>query len=55
MKTSVSTVKIKLNLVESDPKAPFLIATTPSWEGKHNSIPCIVPFYPWSLPYNAEC
>ena len=35
-------------------KLPF-IATTPWWRGGRYSIPLIAPFYPWCLPYNAEC
>ena len=42
-------------VVEGDPKAPFSIATTLRlWEGCY-SIPKIIPLYPWSIPYNAEC
>ena len=38
-------VKAKLaTLVEGDPKAPFLIATTPRCKGGHYSIPLIVHF-----------
>ena len=42
-----------VTLVKGDPKAPFSIATTLRCKGGHYSIPWIVPFYPWSLPYNA--
>ena len=41
-------------LVKDGLKAPFSIATTPRWRGRHHSIPWIAPLYPWSLPYNAE-
>ena len=41
-------------LVQSDPKAPFSIAATPRCRGGRYSIPWIAPFYPWSIPYNAE-
>ena len=42
-------------VVEGDPKAPFQIATTPSWKGVCYSFPWIAPLYPWYVPYNAEC
>ena len=42
-------------LVEGDSKAPFLIATTPRCRGGCYSFSWIALFYPWSLPYNAEC
>ena len=42
-------------LVEDELKAHFSTATTPRCRGGHHSIPWIAPFYPWSLPYNAEC
>ena len=38
-----------------DPKAPFLIATTPRCRGGHYSFPWIAPLYPWYIPYKAEC
>ena len=42
-------------MVESHPKAPFSIATTPRcWEGR-NSFPGIAPLYARYEPYNAEC
>ena len=44
--------KLKI-VVESDPKAPFSIATTPRYWGGRDSFPWISPLYPWSLPYNA--
>ena len=48
--------QVKLaTLVEGDPKALFSIATTPMDWGGRFSIPWIAPFYPWYLPYNAEC
>ena len=48
--------KVKLTtLVESDPKAPFLIATTPNCKGGRNAISGIAPLYPRSVLYNAEC
>ena len=33
-------------VVEGDPKAPILIATTPRCRGGHNSFPWIAPLYP---------
>ena len=42
-------------LVEGDPKALFSIATTLRYRGGCYSFPWIAPFYPWSLPCNAEC
>ena len=50
----VSKVKLA-TVVKGDLKAPFSIATTPRCRGGHYSFPWIAPFYPWSLPYNAEC
>ena len=48
--------KVKLaTLVEGYTKAPFSIATTSMRKGGCNSIPWIALFYPWFLPYNAEC
>ena len=44
-----------LHLVESDSKSPFSIATTPRCRGGHYSILWIVPVYPRSSPYSAEC
>ena len=49
----VSKVKLA-TLVEIDPKASFLIATTPKCMGGRYSFPWIAPLYPRSLPYNAE-
>ena len=47
--------RIKLvTLVEGDPKAPFLIATTPKCRGGRSSFLWIAPVYPWSLPYSAS-
>ena len=49
--------KIKARLatvVEGEPKAPFLIATTPMCWGERYSFPRIAPLYPWSLPYSAK-
>ena len=38
--------KVKLATVdESDPKAPFSIATTLRGRGGHSSFPCIAPLY----------
>ena len=49
-------VKVKLaTVIESDPKAPFLIATTPKRRERHYSFPWMAPLYPWCVPYNAEC
>ena len=42
-------------LIMGNPKAPFSIATTPSYRGGRYSFPWIVPLYPWSSPYRAEC
>ena len=36
-------------IVEGDPEAPFLIATTSRCRGGHYTFPWIAPFYPWSL------
>ena len=44
-----------MTLVEGDPKAPFLIATTPMYRGGRYSIHRIAPLYPWYVPYNVEC
>ena len=44
-----------LTVVESDSKAPFSMATTPSCWGGRESLPWIVPLYPWSVSYKAEC
>ena len=44
-----------MTIVKGNPKAPFSIATTPRCRGGRNSFPWIAPFYPWSIPYNAEC
>ena len=41
-------------IVEGEPKVLFLIATTPRCRWRY-SFPWIAPFYPWSVPYNAEC
>ena len=35
-----------VTVIEDDPKAPFLIATTPRSRRKNYSFPCMVPFYP---------
>ena len=35
-----------MNVVESDQKAPFSIATTPKYRGRHYSFPWIAPLYP---------
>ena len=49
-------VKVKLaTLVEGDPKAPFSIATTPSYRGGRYSIPRIAPLNLWSSSYCDEC
>ena len=50
----VSKVKLA-TLVEGALRVPFLITTTPKCWGGRYSIPWIAPFYPWSVPYNAEC
>ena len=48
--------KVKLaTVIDGDPKAPFLIATTPRYRGGHYSYPWIAPLYPWHVPYNADC
>ena len=43
--TYISKVKLA-TIVESDPKAPFSIATTPRCRGGRYSIPRIAPLYP---------
>ena len=49
-------VQLKLvTLVESDPKAPFSIATTTRCMGGRYSIPRFAPLQPWFSPYSAEC
>ena len=45
----------RLSVVESNPKAPFSIATTPRCRVERFSIPWIPPLYPWCVPYTAEC
>ena len=47
--------KLMATLVEGDLKASISIATTPSCRGGCYSILCIVPLYPWSVLYKAEC
>ena len=42
-------------LVERNPKAPFLIATTLRCKEGLYSFPWIAPLYPWYVPYIAEC
>ena len=42
-------------VVESDQKASFLIASTPRCRRGRYSFPWIAPFYPWYVPYIAEC
>ena len=42
-------------IVEGDPKSPFSIATKRRCRGGCYSFFWIVPLYPWSVPYNAEC
>ena len=44
-----------VTLLEVNPKALFSIATTARCEEGLYSIPWIAAFYPWSVPYNAEC
>ena len=55
--SSIGQIKISkvMTLLESDPKVPFSIATTPRCREEYHSIPWIAPLYPWSVPYNAEC
>ena len=48
----VCAVKL-VTVVESEPKAPFLIATSPRRRGGHYFFPWITQLYPCSLPYNA--
>ena len=43
------------SIVESDQKAPFLIATTPRCRGEHYFFPWIALFYPRYVHYIAEC
>ena len=48
--------KVKLaTIVEGSQKAPFSIATTPSYREGRYSFPWIAPLYPWYIPYIAEC
>ena len=42
-------------VVESDPNAPFSIATTLRCKGGYYAITWIAPLYPKPVPYNAEC
>ena len=42
-------------VVEGDQKALFSIATIPRCKGGYYFFACIVPLYPWYVPYNAEC
>ena len=44
-----------VTVVEGNPEAPFLIATTPLCKGGRYSFPWIAPLHPWYVPYNAEC
>ena len=44
-----------VTVVEGDQKGPFSIATTPRCRGRCYSFPWIAPFYPWYIPYTAEC
>ena len=47
MDSKYHIIKVKLaTLVESEPKAPFSIATTPRCKGGHYSLPWIAPLYP---------
>ena len=47
-------LEVKLvTLVKGDLKVPFSIATTLRYKGGCDSIPCSIPLYSWSLPYNA--
>ena len=49
-------IKVKLvTEVESDTKAPFSIATTPSCWGGRYTFSRVTSLYPSSLPYNAQC
>ena len=41
-------------VVESDSKVPLSIATTPKCWGERYSFLMIDPFYPQSVPYDAE-
>ena len=50
----IFSLGIKVSKV-GDPKALFSIAITLRCRGGRYSFPWIVPIYPWSLPYNAEC
>ena len=42
-------------VVEGDPKAPFLISTTPISRGGRYSFSSIAPLYHWYVPYSSEC
>ena len=44
-----------MTVVEGNPKAPFLIATTLRCREGCYSFSWIALLYPWSIPYNAEC
>ena len=47
--------KLLATVVEGNPKTPFSIATTLRCRGRCHSFPSIAPFYPWYVPYIAEC
>ena len=44
-----------MTFVESDPKAPFSIVTTPRCRRGCYSFSEIAPLYPWYPPYNSDC
>ena len=50
----ISKVKL-VTIVKGDPKTPFSITTRPRCRRGRYFIPCIAPFYSWSLLYSAEC
>ena len=57
-KIIINKVKVKVKLfplVEGDPKAPFLIATTPRCCGGCYSYLWITPLYPRYVPHIDEC
>ena len=44
-----------VTIVEGDPKAPFLLASTLRCWGGCYTFSWIAPLHPWSIPYNAKC
>ena len=55
--TLIQAIRINIKLatvIEGDPKAPFLIATTPMCWGEHYAFPLIAPLFPYYMPYNSQ-